>query len=142
MPKGERVLAQSKRTAPPPNSKIFDIKFSIGIPLEIIFQLVSIFQIDIWCQRFFNRYLKLEILLKAKRRISSRTSYVLFKWKAFETGGEKFQNLKMFLKNLFKYLWLFAKRLWKDFPKEFAKIKHVVRIWSKMIKERKQSMHI
>jgi hypothetical protein len=79
MPKGERVLAQSKRTAPPPNSKIFDIKFSIGIPLEIIFQLVSIFQIDIWCQRFFNRYLKLEILLKAKRRISSRTSYVLFK---------------------------------------------------------------
>jgi hypothetical protein len=56
MPKGERVLAQSKRTAPPPISKfskIFKIKFSIGIfqigiPLEIISQLVSIFQIDIY----------------------------------------------------------------------------------------------
>jgi hypothetical protein len=48
MPKGERVLAQSKRTAPPPISKKFKIKFSIGIPLEIKFQLVSIFQIDIF----------------------------------------------------------------------------------------------
>jgi hypothetical protein len=48
MPKGERVLAQSKRTAPPPISKNFKIKFSIGIPLEIKFQLVSIFQIDIF----------------------------------------------------------------------------------------------
>jgi hypothetical protein len=46
--KGGRVLAQSKRTAPPPNSKNFEIKLSIGIPLEILFQLVSIFQIDIF----------------------------------------------------------------------------------------------
>jgi hypothetical protein len=54
MPKGERVLAQSKRTAPPPNSKIFEIKFSIGIPLETIFHLVSIFQIDIFKGGFFQ----------------------------------------------------------------------------------------
>jgi hypothetical protein len=53
MPKGERVLAQSKRTAPPPNSKNFEIKFSISIPLEIIFQLVSISK-----GGFFNWYLK------------------------------------------------------------------------------------
>jgi hypothetical protein len=31
MPKGERVLAQSKRTAPPPNFKTYD--FQIGISL-------------------------------------------------------------------------------------------------------------
>jgi hypothetical protein len=39
MPKGEKVLAQSKRTAPPPknNFKIFEIKFSIGILLLIYF---------------------------------------------------------------------------------------------------------
>jgi hypothetical protein len=59
----------------------FEIKFSIGIfqisiPLEIISQLVSIFQIGIWCQRFFNRYLKLKTLLKAKRRILFRGSFV------------------------------------------------------------------
>jgi hypothetical protein len=71
MPKGERVLAQSKRTAPPPISTVFKIQFSIGIfqigiPLEIISQLVSIFQIDIY----------LKTLLKAKRRISFRGSFV------------------------------------------------------------------
>jgi hypothetical protein len=48
MLKGERVLAQSKRTTPPPISKNFEIKFPIGIPLEIISQLVSIFKIDIY----------------------------------------------------------------------------------------------
>jgi hypothetical protein len=37
--------------------------------------------------------------------------------------GRKFQILKMLLAILFIYLWLFAKRLWKDFPKEFAKNK-------------------
>jgi hypothetical protein len=83
MPKGERILAQSKRTAPPPISKNFENKFLIGIfhigtPLEIISQLVSI--IDIWFQRFFNWYLNLfhidKILLKAKRRISFRGSFV------------------------------------------------------------------
>jgi hypothetical protein len=65
MPKGEKVLAQSKRTAPPPNFicvlKIFiGISISqIGIPLMKVSQLV---------------YPK--ILLKAKRRISFRGSFV------------------------------------------------------------------
>jgi hypothetical protein len=35
MPKGEKVLAQSKRTAPPPISKVFLKKFSIGIVFQI-----------------------------------------------------------------------------------------------------------
>jgi hypothetical protein len=34
------------------------------------------------------------------------------------------------------------KGLWKEFPKDFAKTKQVVQAWSKMLKERKQSMHI
>jgi hypothetical protein len=50
--------------------------------------------------------------------------------------------LKMLLAILFIYLWLFAKGLWKDFPKKFAKTKKVVQAWSKMLKEKKQSMHI
>jgi hypothetical protein len=64
MQKGERVLAQSKRTAPPPKDfKIFKRKFSIGISfsktsISIYFQLVSI-----------------KTLLKTKRRISFRGSF-------------------------------------------------------------------
>ena len=30
----------------------------------------------------------------------------------------------------------------KDLQKEFAKTKHVVQVWSKMLKIKKQSMHI
>jgi hypothetical protein len=30
----------------------------------------------------------------------------------------------------------------KEFPKTFAKIKQVVQAWTKILKERKQSMHI
>jgi hypothetical protein len=95
MPKGERVLAQSKRTAPPP----FE------------FFLIGIFQIGML---IFNRYFKtitsilfqlvsIKTLLKTKRRILFRGSFGLVKGKAFETG-EKFQILKMLLTILFIYL--------------------------------------
>jgi hypothetical protein len=56
--------------------------------------------------------------------------------------GRKFQILKMLCKILFIYFWLFAKELWKGFTKEFAKTKHVVQAWSKMLEMKKQSMHI
>jgi NADH:ubiquinone oxidoreductase subunit 4 (subunit M) len=70
MPKGEKILSPKQKDRTTTNFKIFKIfkiKFSIGIfqismPLEIISQLVSIFQIDIY----------LKTLLKAKRRISFR----------------------------------------------------------------------
>jgi hypothetical protein len=48
----------------------------------------------------------------------------------------------MLRKILFIYLWLCAKELWRGFTKEFAKTKHVVQAWSKMLKMKKQSMHI
>jgi hypothetical protein len=49
MPKGEKVLAQSKRTAPPPNFKTndFPIEFQIGILLCSKGGENSIFKIDI-----------------------------------------------------------------------------------------------
>jgi hypothetical protein len=72
MPKGEKVLAQSKRIAPPPISKILKKRF---------------FNDD-----FSNWYLK--TLLNTKRRISLRGNFVLVKGKAFETGRENFtENL-------------------------------------------------
>jgi hypothetical protein len=65
----------------------------------------------------------------------------LVKEKAFETR-EKFQILKMLLAILFIYLWLFTKRLWKDFPKGFAKTKQVVQMCSKMLNKRKSNPFI
>jgi hypothetical protein len=62
MPKGERVLAQSKRTAPPPNSK-FSKNFSNWYQNVFdLFQLV------------FTKIGK--TLLNTKRRISFRGSFV------------------------------------------------------------------
>jgi hypothetical protein len=81
----------------------------------------------------------IKTLLKAKRRISFRGSFVKSKEKHLKQG-EKFQNLKMLLAIL--YLWLFAKDFEKDFPERFAKTKQVVQMWSKMLNKRKQSMHI
>jgi hypothetical protein len=69
MPKGERVLAQSKRTAPPPFEIFLIDIFQIGMftfnwyisktSISIYFHLVSI-----------------KTLLIAKRRISFRGSFV------------------------------------------------------------------
>jgi hypothetical protein len=64
--------------------------------------------------------------------------FCLVKGKAFQTRGENFKTWKCFSKSYsftFDYL---AKGLWK----EFAKTKLVVQAWSKMLKIKKQSMHI
>jgi hypothetical protein len=66
MPKGERVRAQSKRTAPPPYFKTGD------------FQLVN-FKLVSYCVQkgekvVFQKYIK--TLLNTKRRISFRGSFV------------------------------------------------------------------
>jgi hypothetical protein len=59
----------------------------------------------------------------------------LVKGKAFETGGENFKSCKCFGKSYsftFDYL---QKDFEKDLQKEFAKTKHVVQAWSKMLKK-------
>jgi hypothetical protein len=62
MPKGEKVLAQSKRTAPPPNFKIKVLK------------LIS------YCVRKWEKVVSSKLisktLLNTKRRISLRGSFV------------------------------------------------------------------
>jgi hypothetical protein len=60
--------------------------------------------------------------------------------KSIWNRGRKIQILKMLCKILFTYLWLFAKELWKWFTKEFAKTKHVVQTWSKML-NKKETIH-
>jgi hypothetical protein len=109
MPKGEKVLSQRKRTAPPPNFKTND--FQIGILLCLKGGKSSTFK---------NWYLK--TLLNTKRRIY--WGGVLFSQrKSIWNRGRKFQILKMLRKILFIYLWLFAKGLWKGFTKRICKNK-------------------
>jgi hypothetical protein len=66
MPKGERVRAQSKRTAPPPISKL--------LCFQEYFQLVSYYAKKGEKVVFQKRYIK--TLLNTKRRISFRGSFV------------------------------------------------------------------
>jgi hypothetical protein len=89
MPKGEKVLAQSKRTAPPPifkNLKGLEMmNFLIGI---LFSQLVSYFREN---STFKNWYLK--TLLNTKRRIY--WGGVLFKSKEKHLKqGEKISNIE------------------------------------------------
>jgi hypothetical protein len=118
MPKGEKVLAQSKRTAPPPNfkKKVFQLvwfsidKFKIGILLCSKGGESSI------SVAFQNWYIK--TLLNTKRRILFRGSFVLVKGKAFETGGENFKSWKCFSKS---YSFTFD-YLQKNFEKIYKRI--------------------
>jgi hypothetical protein len=91
MPKGEKVLAQSKRTAPPTNFKNEVFKISILMCFQKREKVLVSSKI---CKT----------LLNTKRRISKRGSFVLSQRKAFETGGEILQILKMLLSILFIYL--------------------------------------
>ena len=57
--------------------------------------------------------------------------------------GEKISNFENASQN--SYLFTFdylQKNFEEDLQKEFAKAKHVVQAWSKMLKMKKQSMHI
>jgi hypothetical protein len=112
MPKGEKVLAQSKRTAPPPISKVF----------KEVFNWHCIFDIF---QNWYNPFQKLvcKTLLNTKRRNSLRGNFCLSQRKSIWNRGRKFQTLKMLLSILFIYLWLFAKSFWKEFYKRICKNK-------------------
>jgi hypothetical protein len=141
MPKGEKVLAQSKRTAPPPHFKKI---FSIGMIL--VWFSIDKFKISILvCSKGGESNFSKVIYQKPSWTLRGEfhLGRVLFSQrKSIWNKERKFQILKMLRKILFIYLWLFAKRLWKEFTKEFAKTKHVVQAWSKMLQMKKQSMHI
>jgi hypothetical protein len=87
MPKGERVLAQSKRTAPPDRTTTnlkktlfnwYDFQFGISLCPCV--------------QKKGERVDILKTLLNTKRRNLSRGSFVQVKGKAFETRGENFKS--------------------------------------------------
>ena len=67
--------------------------------------------------------------------------FCLVNGKAFETGGENFK-LENASQNLIQLPLTICKKTLKRISKRFAKTKQVVQAWSKILKERKQSMHI
>jgi hypothetical protein len=108
--KGEKVLAQSKRTAPPPS-----FKKSFSNWYLIMFKRGR-------NSTFKNWYLK--TLLYTKRRILLRGSFVLVKEKAFETRGENFKSWQCFSKSYsftFDYL---QKNFEKNLQKQNMWCKH------------------
>jgi hypothetical protein len=114
MPKGEKVLAQSKRTAPPPNFKTNDFHLENFKLVSYCVQKggeSSIFKIDIlkpsWTLR--GRFHSGGVLFSQRKSIWNR--------------GRKFQILKILRKILFICLWLLAKGLWKEFTKRICKNK-------------------
>jgi hypothetical protein len=129
--KGEK-WAQSKRTAPPPISKK-QKKLSVeylSIDFPIVFKKGEkvVFQNDISKPSWTLRG-------------GSHLGGILFSQrKSIWNEGRKFQILKMLGKILFIHLWLFAKDLWNGFTKGFAKTKHVVQTWSKML-SKKETIH-
>jgi hypothetical protein len=105
MPKGEKVRAQSKRTAPPPISKNLSVEY---------FQLVS------YCVQKGEKLVFQDGISKPSwtLRGGSYLGGVLFSQrKSIWNRGRKFQISKMLCKILFIYLWLFAKDLWNEFTK-------------------------
>jgi hypothetical protein len=108
---GEKVLAQSKRTAPPPNFKmIFNWKF----------QIVSYYVQKGEKVVFQNQYPK--TLLNTKRRISFRVSFVQSKEKHLKQG-EKVSKLENALQNLIHLPLTICKRTLKRIYKRICKNK-------------------
>jgi hypothetical protein len=112
MPKGEKVWAQSKRTAPYERTIRILKKWSFQIGISHYVQKG---------EKVLVSSKTCKTLLNTKRRTSLRGSFVLVKGKAFETGGEKLKILKMLPSILFIYLWLFSKCFEKNFTKDLQK---------------------
>ena len=119
MPKGEKVLAQSKRTAPPPISK--SLKAVFQFVLKKFFNWYLIFYIiSNWYDLFQNSYLKPSWTLRGE----CHWGRVLFSQrKSIWNRGRKFQILKMLRKNLIHFPLTICKRTLKRIYKRICKNK-------------------
>jgi hypothetical protein len=91
--KGGESMSPKQKDRTTTNFKFFEIKFSLGIfqnsiHVETIFQLVSIFQIDIFKGGFFNWYLNLFHIDKTLLNTKGE----------FHPGGVLFKSKKKHLK--------------------------------------------
>jgi hypothetical protein len=77
-------------------------------------------------------------LLNTKRIIFFRGSFVQSQRKAFETGGEKFQNLENASFYPIHISLTICKMFLKRISQRFAKTKLVVQAWSKMLNKKEK----
>jgi hypothetical protein len=139
MPKGEKVLAQSKRIAPaqskrtaPPPTNLKKRTTTYGFLKKWSFQISISFCVQKGEKVLVSSKI-CKTLLNTKRRISLRGSFVLVKGKAFETEGENFKSWKCFFQSYSYTFECLQKDFWKEFYKGFAKTKLVVQAWSKIL---------
>jgi hypothetical protein len=99
--------------------------------------LVSIFQIGI-----VNLLSICKTLLNTKRRISIQGEFLFKSKEKHLKQGEKISNLENASCKLIHIPLTICKRTLKRFSKRICKTKQVVQAWSKILKERKQSLHI
>jgi hypothetical protein len=121
MPKGEKVLAQSKRTAPPLNfkNKVFLVSYCVQKGEKVVSsKLVK----PSWTLR--GEFHWGGVLFKSKEKHLKQGEKISKSWKCF------FQSYSC----TFDYL---QKVYWKEFYKEFAKTKLVVQAWSKILNKKK-----
>jgi hypothetical protein len=85
--------------------------------------------------------INIKTLLNTKRRISLRGSFVQSKEKHLKQG-EKISNLANDSQNSYSFTFDYLQKALKRISKTIAKTKHVVQAWSKMLKMKKQSIHI
>ena len=112
--KGGESISPKQKDRTTTNFK--NVVFQLCIKRKVVFNWYLI------CDTISNWYtlfkINIKTLLNTKRRILSRGSLVLVKGKSISNRGRKCQILKMLLKILFIYLWLFA----KDFEKNFQNL--------------------
>jgi hypothetical protein len=86
--------------------------------------------------------IKIKTLLNTKRRILLRGGFCFSQRKSILNRGRKFSNLVNASQNSYSFTFDYLQKTLKRISKTFAKTKHVVLAWSKMLKIKKQSMHI
>jgi hypothetical protein len=103
-------------------------KFKNLVFSKSIYQLLSYYVQEGKISKWY-----IKTFLNTKRRNLFRGSFVLVKGKAFETGGENFKSWKGFA-NSYSFTFDYLQKIFElDLQKEFAKTKHVVQTWSKML---------
>jgi hypothetical protein len=111
MPKGEKILSPKQKDRTTTISKNFEMNFSIDIN---------------WFMKTRFQNFKIGIHLKPSWKLRGEFhsgEFLFSQRKKHLKQGRNFKILKMLLAMLFIYLWLFAKRLWKDFQKRICKNK-------------------
>ena len=134
--KGGESMSPKQKDRTTTNFKNFSLSFGFKEVFSNWYLICDI--ISNWYTLF---KINIKTLLNTKRRISLRGSFVQSKEKHLKQG-EKISNLENASQNPIHLPLTTLQKTLKRISKTFAKTKHVVQAWSKMLKIKKQYMHI